>query len=88
MRYKVLLSVLALSAYLTACASAPAVIEVATPANAAETEAVVVDHVIDTAFGKPCMYVEGTQEYEELKCAKGKSRKSGRPQQTDGRPRR
>lgn len=74
MRYKVLLSVLALSVYLTACTSAPAVIEVATPVNAAETEAVVVDRVIDAAFGKPCMYVEGTQEYEELKCAKGEVR--------------
>ena len=36
-----------------------------------ETVAGTVEAVIDTAYGKPCMYVEADAEYSELTCVKG-----------------
>ena len=43
---------------------------IATPSNV-ESVAETVEAVIDTAYGKPCMYVEADAEYSELTCAKG-----------------
>lgn len=65
-RYLVLLSVLVL----TACSSQKEITSTATPSNV-ETTSAPVESVVDTAYGKPCMYVEADAEYTELACAKG-----------------
>lgn len=48
---------------LTACSPQKTTVSIATPSN--------VETVADTAYGKPCMYVEADAEYSELTCAKG-----------------
>lgn len=48
---------------ITACSPQKTTVSIATPSN--------VEAVIDTAYGKPCMYVEADAEYSELTCAKG-----------------
>ena len=55
---------------LTACSPQKTTVSIATPSNV-ETVAETVEAVIDTAYGKPCMYVEADAEYSELTCAKG-----------------
>lgn len=65
-KYLVLLSVLAL----TACSPQKTAVVTATPSNA-ETASAPIEAAVDTAYGKPCMYVEADAEYTELTCAKG-----------------
>lgn len=55
---------------LTACSPQKTTVSIATPSNV-ETVAETVEAVIDTAYGKPCMYVEADAAYSELTCAKG-----------------
>lgn len=55
---------------LTACSLQKTTVSIATPSNV-ETVVETVEAVIDTAYGKPCMYVEVDAEYSELTCAKG-----------------
>lgn len=55
---------------LTACSPQKTTVSIATPSNV-ETVAETVKAVIDTAYGKSCMYVEADAEYSELTCAKG-----------------
>lgn len=69
---------------LTACSPQKTAVSIATPSNV-ETVAETVEAVIDTAYGKPCMYVEADAEYSELTCAKGIYSMTGQPQQTAGR---
>lgn len=65
-RYLVLLSMLVL----TACSSQKETTSASTPSNI-ETTSASMEAVVDTAYGKPCMYVEADAEYNELACVKG-----------------
>ena len=51
---------------LTACSPQKTTVSIATPSNV-ETVAETVEAVIDTAYGKPCMYVEADAEYSDRK---------------------